>query len=163
MSYNAPLFVLEQAMKQSNTSLDDLMEMWSKDSVINETEPARELIKTPNLHSKYLRIMTHHSLLVKKLMSEYHELRRMKWEYFCGDLNNPEDLEKYNLEPMVKKVLRADIPMYLESDKQLNAILLKKVLHEEIVEFCKSILKELNNRTWQLKSYIDWERFSRGG
>lgn len=149
-------------MKQSNTSIDDLMDMWSNDSVIDETEPARALVKTPTLHSKYLRIMSHHNLIVKKLMSDYNELRRMKWEYYTGDLNNPEDLEKYNLEPMTKKVLRADIPFYIESDRELNAILLKKVMHEEIVEFCKAILKELNNRTWQIKSFIDWEKYTNG-
>lgn len=144
-------------------TVEELMDMWSKDSVIDETEPARELIKTPNLHSKYLRIMTHHNLVVKKLMSDYNKRKKIKWEYYSGDLNNPEDLEAYKLEPMVKKVLRADIPFYLESDKELNDILLKKIIHEEIVEFCKSVLKELNNRTWQLRSVIEWERFTSGG
>lgn len=144
-------------------TVEELMDMWSKDSVIDETEPARELIKTPNLHSKYLRIMTHHNLVVKKLMSDYNKRKKIKWEYYSGDLNNPEDLEAYKLEPMVKKVLRADIPFYLESDKELNDILLKKIMHEEIVEFCKSVLKELNNRTWQLRSVIEWERFTSGG
>lgn len=144
-------------------NIDELMEMWSKDSSIDETEPAREMIKTPNLHAKYLRIMTHHNLIVKKLMSDYNKRKKIKWEYYSGDLNNPEDLEAYKLEPMVKKVLRADIPMYLDSDKDLNDILLKKIIHEEIVEFCKTVLKELNNRTWQLKSVIDWEKFTSGG
>ena len=71
-------------------------------------------------------------------------------------------LEKYNLEPMTKKVLRADIPFYLESDKELNNILLKKVIHEEIVDVCQSILKELNSRTFQLRDFISWERFIQG-
>jgi hypothetical protein len=35
-------------------------------------------------------------------------------------------------------------------------------MHEEIVEFCKQVLKELNNRTWQLKEYMSWERFIGG-
>ena len=47
-------------------------------------------------------------------------------------------------------------------DTELNNILLKKVIHEEIVEFCKNVLKELNNRTWQLKEYMSWERFVGG-
>lgn len=143
-------------------NIDDLMEEWSKDASIDETEPGRELVKIPNLHAKYLRIMTHHNLVVKKLMSDYHKLRRVMWEYYTGDLNNPEDLEKYGFDPNPKKILRADIPTYLDSDPQLNNILLKKVVHEEIVEFCKSVLKEINNRTWQLKTYIDYEKFIGG-
>ena len=144
-------------------NIDDLMEEWSKDSKIDETEPGRELIKTSSLHSKYLRILTHHNLICKKLMADYQRLKKLKWEYYTGDLNNPEDLEKYNLEPMVKKVLRQDIPMYIDSDTDLNNLLLKKTAHQEIVDFCGSVLKELNNRTWQLKSFIDWERFTSGG
>jgi len=27
---------------------------------------------------------------------------------------------------------------------------------------CQSILKELNNRAWELKSFIDWEKFIQG-
>ena len=143
-------------------NIDDLMEEWSKDAAIDETEPGRETAKIPNLHAKYLRILTHHNLIVKKLMSDYNKLRRIKFEYYSGDLNNPEDLEKYNLEPMSKKLLKQEIPTYLDSDIDLNSILIKKVVHEEVVEFCKTVLKEISNRTWQLGNIIKWEQFAGG-
>ena len=63
---------------------------------------------------------------------------------------------------MMKKVLRADLSHYLDSDAELNNILLKKVMHEEIVDFCKAVVKELGNRTYQIKAYMDWERFIGG-
>ena len=143
-------------------NIEALMEEWSKDSAYDETEPQKAMANIPKLHAKYLRIMTHHNLLVKKLLSEYNSRRKIKYDYFSGDLNNPEDLEKYGLEPMMKKVLRSDIQMWLDSDQDLNNLLLKKVIHEEIVDFCKSVLKELNNRTFQIKAYMDWERFIGG-
>lgn len=144
-------------------NIDDLMEEWSKDSKIDETEPGRELAKISSLHAKYLRIMTHHNLLAKKIMSDYNKMKKIRWEYYSGDLNNPEDLEVLGLEPWVKKTLRQDIPMYIDSDSLLNSILIKKTVHQEVVDFCGSVLKELNNRTWQLKSFIDWEKFTSGG
>ena len=143
-------------------NVDMLTEEWINDAGWDETEPQKATANIPKLHAKYLRIMTHHNLMVKKITGDYHARRKIKWEYYNGDLNNPEDLEKYKLEPMMKKVLRADIPHYLDSDTELNNILLKKVMHEEIVDFCKNVLKELNNRTWQLKSYMDWEKFVGG-
>jgi hypothetical protein len=143
-------------------NIEALMEEWVKDAAWDETEPQKALANIPKLHAKYLRIMTHHNLISKKVISEYHSRRKIKWEYYSGDLNNPEDLEKYGLEPMMKKVLRADLQHYLDSDTELNNILLKKVMHEEIVDFCKNVLKELNNRTWQLKEYMSWERFVGG-
>ena len=143
-------------------NIDALMEEWVKDAAYDETEPQKAMANIPKLHAKYLRIMTHHNLLVKKLLSEYNSRRKIKYDYFSGDLNNPEDLEKYGLEPMMKKVLRSDIQMWLDSDQDLNNLLLKKVIHEEIVDFCKSVLKELNNRTFQIKAYMEWERFIGG-
>lgn len=144
-------------------NIDDLMEEWSKDSKIDETEPGRELTKISSLHAKYLRILTHHNLIAKKIMADYNKAKKTRWEYYSGDLNNPEDLEVLGLEPWVKKTLRQDIPMYIDSDSLLNTLLMKKTVHQEVVDFCSSILKELNNRTWQLKSFIDWEKFTSGG
>ena len=113
-------------------NLESLMEEWSKDCVVDETEPSREMAKIPRLHSKYLNILTHHKLVAKKLKNDYDKLRKIKLDYYSGDLNDPEDLEKYGLEPMMKKVLRSDIQMWLDSDQDLNNLLLKKVIHEEI-------------------------------
>lgn len=142
--------------------IDDLMEEWSKDCRIDDTEPGKETAKIPNLHAKYLRILTHHNLIIRKLQSDYNTLKNVKFQYFSGDLNNPEDLEKYGYEPWMKKVLRQDIPMYLDSDQELNNILLKKVVHQEIVDFCTSVLKEISARTYQLGNIIKWTQFIGG-
>lgn len=143
-------------------NIDHLMEEWAKDSVIDETEPGRETAKTSSLHAKYLRILSHHNLVVTKLQSDYNKMRKIRWEYYNGDLNNPEDLAQYGFEPMTKKVLRADINMYLDSDTELNNILLKKMIHQEIVDCCERILKEINNRTFSLGNLIKWEMFTNG-
>lgn len=147
---------------QPPVNIDTLMNEWSNDAIVDELEPGRALLDIPKLHAKYLRILTHHKLVVKKLMGDYNKLKRIKWEYFSGDLNNPEDLEAYGFEPLMKKILRQDIPTYLDSDPELNNILLKKVVHDEIVDACESILKELHSRTFQIRSFIDYERFIRG-
>ena len=143
-------------------AIDDLMEMWIKDAVVDETEPWQETAKISTLHAKYLRILTHHNLVCKKLLSDYNKLKFIKFQYFGGDLNNTEDLDKYGYEPWAKKVLRQDIPMYLDSDAELNNILLKKVIHQEIVDFCTSVLKEINSRTYQLGNFIKWEVYTGG-
>ena len=146
----------------NNVTIDHLLEIWSQDARIDETEPAKELSRISSLHSKYLRIRSHHNLLVKKTQFEYNSKRKLKTEYFSGDLNNLEDLEKYNLEPLRKKILRQDINIYLDSDEDLTKILIKKIIHQEIVDLCDSILKELNNRTYQLGNIVKWETFAGG-
>jgi hypothetical protein len=44
----------------------------------------------------------------------------------------------------------------------LNRLVASKMLHDEIVDVCQSILKELNSRTFQFRDFIAWERFIQG-
>jgi hypothetical protein len=143
-------------------TIDELMEEWSKDAPVDETEPSRSIAKIPVLHAKYLRILTHHNLVVKKLTADFNKLKNIKWQYYSGDLNNPEDLEQYGYEPWSRKTLRQDVPILIDGDKELNNILMKKIVHQEVVDFCTSVLKELHSRTFQLKTFCEWERYVGG-
>lgn len=139
-------------------SLDALTEEWAKDAPIDITEPSQELAKIPKLHAKYLSILSYHKLKAAKLQSDYAQRKAFKLQYYKGDFNNPEDLKQFGIEPFYKSAGK-DIGIYLDQDKELVDLLLKKVIHQEVVDFCSAIVKELNNRTFQLKSIIDWERF----
>jgi hypothetical protein len=144
-------------------SLDQLNEMWSIDAGIDQTEPGKELARIPSLHSKYLRILSHHNLVVNKLTQDYNKMKKIKTEYYGGDLNNPDDLKLYGWEPMIKKIIRPDIPLYLDADQDLITLLIKRVMNQEIVNTTTSILRELNSRTYQLRSFIDYLKFTNGG
>jgi len=133
--------------------LDDLLEMWRQDSDIDRTEPGKALLDIPKLHSKYLNILSQHRLLSKQAEFKYNKMKKLKWEYYTGKLDD-DDLKKYGWEPF-PFVLKSDITTYLESDEDLNKYLASKVLHDEIVDVCGTILKELNSRTYQLRSFID--------
>ena len=140
--------------------LDDLLEMWRQDSDIDRTEPGKALLDIPKLHSKYLNILSQHRLLSKQAEFKYNKMKKLKWEYYTGKLDD-DDLKKHGWEPF-PFVLKSDITTYLESDEDLNKYLASKILHDEIVDVCGTILKELNSRTYQLRSFIDWEKFIQG-
>jgi hypothetical protein len=140
--------------------IDELLEEWCKDSNIDRTEPGKALLDIPKLHSKYLNILSRHRLLAKETEFKYNKWKKLKWEYYTGKLDNDE-LAKHGWLPF-PFVLKSDISTYLESDEDLNRYQAQKVMHDEIVDICQSILKELNNRTWELRSFIDWEKFIQG-
>lgn len=140
--------------------LDELLEMWRKDSVIDRTEPGKELTNIPQLHSKYLNILSKHRLLSKEAEFKYNKMRKIKWEYYTGKLSK-EDLEKYGWDPF-PYTIKSELATYLDSDDDLNKHVASKMLHDEIVEVCQSILKELNSRTYQLRDFISWEKFING-
>jgi hypothetical protein len=149
-------------MLKPPTNIQALMIEWSEDSRVDSTEPGLELLKIPTLHSKYLNILTHHNLLSKKASVAYNKAKLLKSQYYHGDLNNKEDLEKHNLEPNPKKIMRTDIGMYIDADDDMNTLLLKKAANQEIVDYCTSVLKELHSRTFQIRSYIDYVKFTNG-
>ena len=140
--------------------LDELLEMWRQDSQIDRTEPSKELLNIPQLHSKYLNILSRHRLLSKDAEFKYNKMKKLKWEYYTGKLDD-DQLKQYNWKPF-PFVLKSDITTYLESDEDINKYIANKILHDEIVDVCTSILKELNSRTYQLRSFIDYEKFIQG-
>jgi hypothetical protein len=140
--------------------LEDLLEMWRQDSEIDRTEPGKALLDIPKLHSKYLNILSQHRLLSKQAEFKYNKMKKLKWEYYTGKLDE-DDLKKYGWEPF-PYTLKSDLNTYLESDEDVNKFIAVKIMHDEIVEVCTSILKELNSRTFQLRDYISWEKFIQG-
>ncbi len=99
-------------------------------------------------------------MLSKQCEFKYNKIKKLKWEYYTGKLDN-EQLGHYGWEPF-PFTLKSDIATYMDSDDDINKHLVKKIMHDEIVELCQSILKELNSRTFQLRDFIAWERFIQG-
>lgn len=146
-------------------NIEELSNEWLKDSVVDWTEPSVEMGRIPALHSKYLKILSTERLIIKKLEADYQKEKKYRWEYYrygVKDAEEAEEAKSKNLEPLDKSVMRQDIPMYLESDPTLNDIKLRISLHEEMAEFCQSIIQELRNRTFQINGIIKWEIFKSG-
>ena len=141
-------------------NIEQIINHWEKDSVIDSTEPGKELIRIPILHNKYLTMLIKHKLASKKANFDYLRLKKIKWEYYTGKLSR-EELEEHGWEQF-KFTLKSDITTYLESDSDLIRLLEKKMYHEEVIIMIESIMKELNSRTYQLKDFIAWEKFING-
>ena len=140
--------------------LDELLEMWRKDSDIDRTEPGKALLDIPKLHSKYLNILSRHRLFAKESEFKLNKMRVLKWEYYTGKLDE-DQLKQYGWEPFPYG-LKAEVNNYIEADDDINKRMAIKTMHEEIVDVCGAILKELNSRTFQLRDFIAWERFIQG-
>lgn len=141
-------------------SLDTILDHWKTDSIIDQTEPSRELLRIPVLHSKYLNMLIEHKLAVKKSQFDYLKSKKKKWELYTGKLSKDE-LEELGWEQF-PFTLKSDINIYMESDEDLIKLLQKKVYHEEIVSVLEAIMSELKSRTFQLRDFISWEKFIGG-
>lgn len=142
-------------------NITELTELWKADSEIDRTELGDESLKIPKLHSKYYNLFIQERLLLKKLEGEYKQLYRVKFEYYNGILSE-EELEEHGLKPFALKVLKTDLPIYIESDKELQTIQAKIAVQKEKIDFLESVIKSLTNRGFQIRAAIDWAKFTHG-
>jgi ribosomal protein S3 len=140
--------------------IQTLKQELEKDLKINDAELDTESLKIPKIHNKYLNILHEEKILLQSLRLKKRIMLREKWEYYTGKLDD-DDLKKHGWEPF-RYALKSDITTYLDADEDINKYLANKMLNEEVVEVCNAILKELNSRTFQLRSFIDWEKFIQG-
>ena len=142
-------------------NIESLMKEWSQDSIVDSTAMEKELLKISHLHSKYLNIMSYHRHLVRKMEADYKMMKGLREDYYQGHLTK-EELEERGWEPMQHVLTNPQIARKLDTDSELNKLLLKKIAHEEIVSYCESVLKSLNNRTWDLGNYTKYLQLTSG-
>ena len=141
--------------------LEDIQLLWEKDCQIDRTELGEESLKISQLHSKYFKLFSSERLTYKKMEKEYKELARIKFEYYNGVLSQ-EELRSHGWDPFSLKVLKSDLHIYLDSDKDVADAKLKMDLQKEKIDLVENIIKSLNTRGYQMKSAIDWEKFKVG-
>ena len=139
-------------------NIEELYDEVEKDLKIDDTELDLESIRTPQLHNKYLKLYTKHSLQLKRLQDEYKVLYRLMWEYYTGK-SVP---EVYAAKPFDLKILKADIGIYLDSDSELQQLSQKVAYAKEITNYLEKILREINNRNWTIRNTIEWKKFIHG-
>lgn len=143
--------------------LDEIIEMWQEDAVIDDIELDREALNVPILHGKYLKIYYHEKLKLKKIKIQQKTLNKTLAEYYRGDLNHPDDLEEIGRDPWEKHVLKSDISQYIEGDQEMINLITRMVYQEQVVSLLEDIMKSINNRGFQIKNAIDWRKLTNFG
>jgi hypothetical protein len=143
--------------------IEDIISSWREDCKLDDTELDIEALKIPNLHAKYLKLLAENRVKLRALRIKQKQLNQTLYDYYKGDLNNPEDLATINRDPWPKTVLKQDMSMYVDSDNDMVKMNSKIAMQEEIVGVCEEILKSVNNRGFQIKNAIEWRRLTNFG
>lgn len=142
--------------------IEEILNIWESDSIIDPTQINYELLTIPKLHSKYLRFYHEHKKASESTKLKFNKMKNIKTEYYLGNLDK-ESLDEFGWEQFDLKIgTKGNIDRYINADDDLNALLIKKSYHDQAVDICKQIIDQINNRSWQLKSYIEYEKFTNG-
>jgi len=142
--------------------LEDIYDMWEKDAKYDDLALDVNSLAISSLHAKYNRLLSEtrsqlRSAMIKK-KAQYNTLR----EYYLGNLNNPDDLERINRQPFLNKVLKNEVNNYIDADGELVRIDERIALLEEKVEVIMEIMKCIHKRGYDIKSAIEWRKFTNG-
>ena len=140
-------------------NLDKIQSMWQEDCKIDIDNMHEESIKVPQLHSKYHEILNNLILLRTKAQKIQKNVRHERYEYYSGKA----DPEVYEKEPFPKKVTDKDaLIRYMDADDRVSDANLKVEYYDVMINYTESILKQISNRTYQIKNSIEWHKFQAG-
>ena len=140
-------------------NLDKIQSMWQEDCKIDIDNMHEESIKVPQLHSKYHEILNNLFLLRTKAQKIQKSVRHERYEYYSGKA----DPEVYEKEPFPKKVRDKDaLIRYMDADDRVSDANLKVEYYDVMINYTESILKQISNRTYQIKNSIEWHKFQAG-
>ena len=141
--------------------IDDIVSAWDKDSEIDQTELATESANIPKVHNKYIKIFMQERVALLKLRNVQKKIKRTLSEYYLGELDKDE-LATLGRDQFYKKVLKQDLELHIESDDLMVDSSVKVGLQQEKVKFVESIIKQIENRNWQIRNAIEWNKFVSG-
>jgi len=140
-------------------NLDMIQSMWEEDSKIDIDKMHEESIKVPQLHAKYHEMMNNLILLRAKAKQLQRNIRHDRYEYFSGKA----DPDVYVENPFPKKIRDKDtMQKYLDADEKLSEASMKIEYYDVMILYLESILKQISNRTYQIKNSIEWHKFQAG-
>jgi hypothetical protein len=140
-------------------NLEQIQEMWERDSQIDPDNLHDESLKIPQLHSKYYTLYNTITLLREKARETYNRVRLERYNYYTGKA----PAEVYVEEPFPYKVRDKEaLQRYLDADEKINKVDLKIRYYDVELKFLEEIIKTISNRTFQIKNAIEFMRFQAG-
>ena len=145
-------------------TLDEIHEMWKRDSQLDEMNLDNASRDAAKLHSKYFELHSHAKLHVKKLELDFKVLLRDKWLWYNGKMPKEKIDElgwKYDALDGLK-ILKGEMDYYYDADQHIQEAQAKIELYKTQVETFKEILENIKWRHQTIKNMIEWRKFTSG-
>jgi hypothetical protein len=139
--------------------LEKIQEMWERDSQIDPDNLHDESLKIPQLHSKYYTIYNTLTLLRERAQDSYNKIKLERYNYYTGKA--PADV--YVKEPFLYKLRDKEaLQRHLDADEKISDMLMKVKYYDVELKFLEEVIKNISNRTFQIKNAIEWQKFQAG-
>jgi len=145
-------------------NLEQILEMWKKDSIIDQLSLDEASRDSAKLHSKYLEMLSTNRLRVKKYEMDFKVLLKNKWLWYNGKLTKQEmDDLGWGYDPLNGlTVLKGDMDRFYDADPDIQAAQARIDYLNEVNGTLKEIIDNVKWRHQSIKNAIDWQKFTSG-
>lgn len=139
-------------------STDAILKEWEQDCQLEYMEYDMESLKTPKLHSKYLRYLYDYKRAEKATKRQIETAKRDMLLFYTGKA----EAKDYKDSPLQTKVLKTDVPVFVAADKQMQELENMSDTLKFGIYVLEQILQEIKGRQWVIRNAIEWRKFKDG-
>jgi hypothetical protein len=146
-------------------NIEEVLEMWKKDSIIDDLKLDDTTVKMARIHSKYLELITISKMGKKKKDLEYKTLLKDKWLYYNGKLSKEQiDMFQWEYDPFggLNKPLKGDMNYYYDADIDIQKMQARIEYDKILIETLEEIISTIRWRHQNIGNIIKWRAFEAG-
>lgn len=142
-------------------TLDEIKIQAELDTAIDNSHLEDEASRIPQLHNKYLCLLLDEKSILEHLENKFKVLKRDKWLFYSGKMSE-EELKQKGWEPFELNILKNDLDRFIDSDADIINLGNKIFIQREKVNYIESVAKIISNKIWNIRSTIEWIKFTQG-
>ena len=146
-------------------NIEQVLEMWKTDSIIDDLKLDDTTIRMARIHSKYLELITIAKMRRKRKDLEYKTLLKDKWLYYNGKLSKEQiDELKWKYDPFggLNKPLKSDMNYYYDADTDIQKAQAALEYDKVLIETLEEIMNTIRWRHQNIGNIIKWRAFESG-
>lgn len=145
-------------------TLEQVLEMWKKDSSIDEMNLDGASMESAKLHSKYLEIISIVKLQLKKKELDFKILLKNKWLWYNGKMPKVQmDQLGWSYDPLDGvKILKGEMDYYYDSDKEIQEATAHIEYLKTLIYTLTEIMENIKWRHQNIGNMIKWRQFTSG-
>jgi hypothetical protein len=146
-------------------NLDEILEMWKRDCVIDDVCLDEETLKSSKLHAKYLELFSMSKLQLKRKEMAMDAMKKDKWLYYNGKMSQDDmDKRKWKYDPFdgMTKPLKSDMDMYYTTDDDMVRVKAQVDYQKTIIDTLEEIMGNIRWRHTHIKNILEFKKFTSG-
>jgi hypothetical protein len=144
-------------------TLNEILEQWEKDSMIDKANLADAALIGAKLHSKYMNMLVRENMQLVKTKTEYNTKLMDQYLLYTEGAHDIATQKVHPYLPKSGRVLKGEVEKYLNADATMIEQTLSLAVQQEKVDYLRSVIKYIEKRGFDIKNAIDHQRFMAGG